>query len=99
MTAAGLKCWDNPGCLHCRLVETIYGFFEDAGQQVDGETLLDMQLTMESVGQVVAEFFAAQPDKRDRDRRLKELHHAIRDSIPVIRARGDGAFPKIVRSH
>ena len=93
------KHWDNPDCLHCRIFETIYGYFEDQGQVVDGETLLNMQLTMESIAQVVAEFFAAQPDKRDRDRRLKELHHAIRDAIPVIRARGEGAFPKMVRSH
>lgn len=99
MTSSSTKHWDNPDCLHCRIVETIYGFFEDQGQVVDGETLLDMQLTVESIGQVVAEFFAAQPDKRDRDRRLKELHHAIRDSIPVIRARGEGTFPKMVRSH
>ena len=94
-----LKHWDNPDCLHCRLVQTIYGFFEDQGGRVHGETLLDMQLIMESVGQVAAEFFAAQPYKGDRDRRLKELHHAIRDAIPEIRVRGEGAYPKLVRSH
>ncbi len=89
----------NPDCLHCRLVETIYAHFDAKGAVADGETVLDMQEVAESVGQVLAEFFAGHDDKKQRDRRLKELFHAVRDEIPVIRGRGDGAFPRHVELH
>lgn len=88
---------DDERCLHCRIIEAIR---EDSRLLYDlpkdeQDVIYNIEHIFGHMMTVMAEMLASHPDRKEWDRRTKQIARGIRDEIPRIRAKGAGFYPRL----